>query len=337
MKTPLISVIVPVYKVETYLDQCVQSILAQTYRNLEIILVDDGSPDGCPAMCDAYARQDSRVRVIHQKNGGLSAARNAGMDIMTGQYFGFVDSDDYIDLTMYEKMLAPMTERVRMTQCGFWHYGLDKTRPVQCCEEFEIHDAKEFFRLYHFHKFRAPVWMRLFATENFGHLRFRVGRYAEDHLFTYQVGLEMLKQDLKMMHVPGCLHHYRVVETGITLSYHTPLFIEETRNLKDLVREEADVMKRFGVFDMVDSRRFSHLFRIKALSLTDPFYKKFYDEEFEPDLHGRFYRWRYHWGIRHVFYYLIVQYWPWLFRWQAVRDFCTKRGDELVSKRDRFY
>lgn len=336
MNNPLISIIVPVYKVEQYLDQCVQSILHQTYRNLEIILVDDGSPDRCPEMCDAYAALDSRVKVIHQKNGGLSAARNAAMEIMTGEYFGFLDSDDYIDPTMYEKLLAPMTDKVRMTQCGFWHHST-KVGAVQSCKELEIHDAHEFFKLYHFHKYRAPVWMRLFSTANFGHLRFRVGRYAEDHLFTYQVALEMLKQELLMIHVPECLHHYRVVETGITLSYHTPLFIEETRNLKDLVREEEADLKRFGVFDMVDNRRFSHLFKIKALSITDPFYRKYYESEFEPDLRGRFYSWRYHWGFRHVCYYFIVQYCPLLFHWSVVRDFCTMCGDELVSKRDIFY
>ena len=92
----LISVIIPVYKVEEYLCRCVDSVLAQTYGNLEIILVDDGSPDGCPAMCDAYAGQDARIRVIHQENAGLSGARNAGIDAARGQWLAFVDSDDYL-------------------------------------------------------------------------------------------------------------------------------------------------------------------------------------------------------------------------------------------------
>ncbi|MDR1569370.1 MAG: glycosyltransferase, partial [Oscillospiraceae bacterium] len=100
-----ISVIVPIFNVELYLKRCVDSILAQTYKNLEIILVDDESPDACGAICDDYANMDERVRVIHQKNGGLSAARNAGLDIATGAYIGFVDSDDYILPEMYEKLL----------------------------------------------------------------------------------------------------------------------------------------------------------------------------------------------------------------------------------------
>ena len=95
MKEPLISIIVPVYKVEKYLNRCVESIVKQTYSNLEIILVDDGSPDQCPAMCDAWMKKDNRIKVVHKKNGGLSDARNAGMKISKGEFIGFVDSDDW--------------------------------------------------------------------------------------------------------------------------------------------------------------------------------------------------------------------------------------------------
>ena len=101
-KAPLLSIIVPVYKVENYLPKCIDSILAQTFTDFELILVDDGSPDDCPALCDAAAEKDARVRVIHQKNGGLSAARNAGLDAARGAWIGFVDSDDYIAPEMYE-------------------------------------------------------------------------------------------------------------------------------------------------------------------------------------------------------------------------------------------
>ena len=105
MKNPLISIIVPVYKTEQYLRKCVDSILAQTYTNIEVILIDDGSPDGSPILCDEYAQNDSRVKVIHQKNAGVSAARNAGLDIAAGEYIGFVDSDDWIEPDMYEVLM----------------------------------------------------------------------------------------------------------------------------------------------------------------------------------------------------------------------------------------
>lgn len=94
--SPLISVIVPVYKVEDYLDECVESIIQQTYNNLDIILVDDGSPDNCPKKCDEWARRDSRIRVFHKKNGGLSSARNVGVENAKGKYISFIDSDDTI-------------------------------------------------------------------------------------------------------------------------------------------------------------------------------------------------------------------------------------------------
>ena len=113
---PLVSVIVPIYKVERYLVRCLDSIVNQTYRNLEIILVEDGSPDNCGAICDDYARLDERIRVIHQENRGLSAARNAGLDIMSGEYLMFVDSDDWISLdavqVLYDRMMADGSDMV---------------------------------------------------------------------------------------------------------------------------------------------------------------------------------------------------------------------------------
>ena len=101
----LISVIIPVYNVEQYLAECIDSVLASTYSNLEIILVDDGSPDNSPAICDAYAAKDKRIKVIHQSNGGLCTARNAGLRIATGTYIAFVDSDDIVSPFLYEKMI----------------------------------------------------------------------------------------------------------------------------------------------------------------------------------------------------------------------------------------
>ncbi len=106
-----ISVIVPIYKVEEYLHRCIDSIINQTYTNLEIILVDDGSPDNCPMICDEYAKKDSRIRVIHKKNGGLSDARNAGLEIATGEYIGFVDSDDWIHKDMYHILYKNIIEK----------------------------------------------------------------------------------------------------------------------------------------------------------------------------------------------------------------------------------
>ena len=115
----IVSIIVPIYKVEPYLNKCVQSIVDQTYRDLEIILVDDGSPDICPAICDAWAAKDSRIRVIHKENGGLSDARNAGLAIATGKYISFIDSDDYIEPTFIADLHDALSRSgADIAECG---------------------------------------------------------------------------------------------------------------------------------------------------------------------------------------------------------------------------
>ena len=120
---PLVSVIVPIYKVEKYLRQCVDSILAQTYTNLEVILVDDGSPDDCGAICDEYAAKDERVRVIHKENGGLSDARNVGLDAATGEYIAFVDSDDYLACDYIAELMAGAPFDVSFGGCIIFEDG----------------------------------------------------------------------------------------------------------------------------------------------------------------------------------------------------------------------
>ena len=107
---PLVSIIVPVYNTEKQLEKCVNSLLNQTLKDIEIILVDDGSPDNCPKMCDAFKEKDCRIKVIHKENGGLSSARNAALEIAEGDYIGFVDSDDFVDATMFEKMHSKINE-----------------------------------------------------------------------------------------------------------------------------------------------------------------------------------------------------------------------------------
>ena len=131
MSEPKISVIVPVYKVEPYLRKCLDSIAGQTYQNLEIILVDDGSPDSCGSICDEYAVQDKRVRVIHKENGGVSSARNAGLAAATGDWIGWVDSDDWIEPDLYSYML----EKVR-------EYGAD----IAVCSRTEVYPDRKVVR-----------------------------------------------------------------------------------------------------------------------------------------------------------------------------------------------
>ena len=184
----LISVIVPVYKVEPYLDKCIQSIVDQTYRNLEIILVDDGSPDRCGEICDAWAAKDARIKVIHQKNMGGGAARNAGLDIATGAWISFVDSDDYIAPFMLEYLHSLMDRETDIAECSHMDVtgddALFSSGPVSISfwdtqAALEAHIRDRFFR--------QLIWNKLYRREVIGDIRFPVGTKIDDEFFTYRV------------------------------------------------------------------------------------------------------------------------------------------------------
>lgn len=187
--TAKISVIVPVYKVEPYLDKCISSIVNQTYRNLEIILVDDGSPDSCPTMCNAWAEKDSRIRVIHKTNGGLSDARNAGMTVATGELMAFVDSDDWIVPDMYEYLYQRLTEdNSDIAACGVQMVWEDKklcrmlTRAGSCV----LNQEEAMQAIIEESWLKQPVWYKLYKTELVRDILFPVGKYHEDVFWSYQ-------------------------------------------------------------------------------------------------------------------------------------------------------
>lgn len=189
MEEPLISVIVPVYKVEPYLDKCISSIVNQTYKNLEIILVDDGSPDDCPAMCDAWAEKDSRIRVIHKTNGGLSDARNAGMTVATGELMAFVDSDDWIVPDMYEYLYQRLTEDDSdIAACGVQMVWEDKklcrmlTRAGSCV----LNQEEAMRAIIEESWLKQPVWYKLYKTDLIRDILFTMGKCHEDVSWSYQ-------------------------------------------------------------------------------------------------------------------------------------------------------
>lgn len=189
MHLPLISVIVPVYKVEAYLDKCISSIVNQTYSNLEIILVDDGSPDNCPAICDSWAARDNRIKVIHKENGGLSDARNAGMAISAGELLGFVDSDDWIEPNMYQLLYENLVANdCDMSACGVqmdWEDGTPSRRLTKdgtCVLSFE--DAMR--AIIEESWLKQPVWYKLYKTKLVKDILFPVGKYHEDVFWSYQ-------------------------------------------------------------------------------------------------------------------------------------------------------
>lgn len=199
MTTPLISVIVPVYRVEEYLERCVKSILSQTYKNLEVILVDDGSPDQCPAICDACAEKDVRVKVIHQENKGLSGARNAGINAASGEYLAFVDSDDYVSPHFIEELYQLLQDTgCAIGQCRFSYVkgdGLVEEGDSAFC----IYRGESLMEQLYGPEEKATcfvvAWNKLYRAKLFKEtgIRYPEGRIHEDEATTYRLFHEAKK------------------------------------------------------------------------------------------------------------------------------------------------
>ena len=203
---PLLSIIVPVYDVERYLQKCMDSILAQTFTDFELILVEDGSPDNCPALCDAAAAKDARIRVIHQKNGGLSAARNAGLDAARGDWIGFVDSDDYIAPEMYEMLYkAVQSTGADLALCDY--VEVDETGAL--CPQMHVSlSGTELTGRELLQKASGLMvqlaWNKLYRRAIFAQLRYPVGKVNED-LFVIP---EICLNTQRAVVVPEVLYYY---------------------------------------------------------------------------------------------------------------------------------
>ena len=203
---PLLSIIVPVYKVESYLQKCIDSILAQTLTDFELILVEDGSPDGCPALCDAAAAKDARVRVLHQKNGGLSAARNAGLDVARGEWIGFVDSDDYIAPEMYETLYkAVQSTGADLALCDY--VKVDETGAL--CTQTHVAvpqkslTGRELLQKAYWTTVQI-AWNKLYRRSLFAQLRYPVGKLNEDFFVIPEICLNTQRAVV----VPEVLYYY---------------------------------------------------------------------------------------------------------------------------------
>ena len=193
MNQPLISVIVPIYQVEQYLSQCVDSILNQTYTNLQIILVDDGSPDGCGRICDEYARKDARIHVIHKKNGGVSSARNMGLDAAEGEYLCFVDGDDWIEPDTYERMMAHMQgdPSLDIVMCCCTRYP-NKDGEVRYAyyPTGTVVSGREVAKKMLLDEIGSQIWLGMYQRSCWEEVRFPVGQIYEDIAVTYRAFLK---------------------------------------------------------------------------------------------------------------------------------------------------
>lgn len=218
MKDDLISVIVPIYKVERYLEECVASIRNQSYQNLEIILVDDGSPDNCGRMCDKFAAEDSRITVIHKKNGGLSDARNAGIEQAHGAYFAFVDSDDWISPSMIENLYNSLkSQNAQIALCAIEqvddatgkHTRFDDGDSDKSVSRMEA--QLRYFEDYQKAALYTVAWNKLYSRTLFEKERYPKGAVREDEFITYK----LLYQANGIAYTAQTGYYYRTREESI--------------------------------------------------------------------------------------------------------------------------
>lgn len=201
-----ISVIIPVYNVETYLDQCVRSVLSQSYESLEVILIDDGSTDSSGSLCDGFAQQDPRVRVIHQKNGGAAAAKNAGLRLAQGEYLAFLDSDDYLEENAYQHMVDILEKsQADAVQCGFRNVYADGSEVIAPTAQ-EL-STTEYLVRYTTDWTCGLLWDKLYRRRLAKGVCFEEGHIIDDEFFTYR--LMMKARQVILDPTPVCCYRQR--------------------------------------------------------------------------------------------------------------------------------
>lgn len=212
MNQGLVSIIVPVYKAEKYIHQCIDSLLAQTYRNIEVILVDDGSPDNCGKICDEYAAKDCRVKVIHQQNGGVSVARQTGIDHATGEYSIHADPDDWVELNMIEELVAKaVADNADMVICDF--YRESKSDRIHVCQNpGNDMSAISIIRKILNGQLHGSCWNKLLRRERVVDVSFFPKDLCilEDTLYNIRI----LAKNIKLSYASNAFYHYRVDNDG---------------------------------------------------------------------------------------------------------------------------
>ncbi len=213
MKEVKLSIIVPIYKVEDYIYKCVDSILAQTFTDFELILVDDGSPDNCPKICDEYALKDERVKVIHKENGGLSDARNAGIEIARGEYLAFVDSDDFLSLDMYEKLIALAdSNSADVVVCDYVLAYVNKEPIFEDSTDLFVMGREEALTQMICNRlFSVNAWNKIYKRELFEVERYPKGMLYEDLALTYR----LIDKSEKIVYTPAKKYAYLQRGTSI--------------------------------------------------------------------------------------------------------------------------
>lgn len=239
---PLISVIIPIYNVEPYLRQCVDSVINQTYTNLEIILIDDGSPDNCPAICDDYASKDNRIIVIHKKNGGLSDARNVGLDICKGDFIYFLDSDDFIgNETINDLYKAIHDDSQIAISIGYFtavHNDRDYKvfHPRWIFSEPQVIQPEEFAFKMLSEQSNFAATAKLYRSTLLRNIRFQLNKKNEDTLFTVDIIPEIENQKFRCIDVPNYTYYYRQHSGSICHDSEDPIEWHSIKNIDSIIK-----------------------------------------------------------------------------------------------------
>lgn len=237
----IISVIVPVYNVETYLSACLDRILGQSYSQLEIIIVDDGSTDQSGEICDQYEKMDPRIKVIHQKNGGAANAKNTGLAYATGEYLSFVDSDDYLEPMAYEIMLTYLMEyQADVVQASFRNVYVGNEVEHKTFEDIRIFETEEFMKQYTIDWTCGLLWNKLYRKSLFDGINFEEGHKIDDEFFTYQ-GVMNAK---RIVHIPDVVYNYRKRKSSVMLRKETQQEIVLDK-LEYLEKRRKNVIAKF--------------------------------------------------------------------------------------------
>lgn len=257
----LISIIVPVYNVEKYLEKCVDSIINQTYKNLEIILVDDGATDSSGKLCDELAKIDNRIKVYHKENGGLSDARNYGVEKSTGEYIGFVDSDDYIDAEMYEKLYeAIKKENVDVVECNLKIIYPDRVELFTEQKYYNVYTKQEYLEEYlKIEKIFGSACVRLIKSDIAKKLKFPVGKLYEDTYYAY----DLIEKVDRYVIMNNPYYNYLMRENSITNTKFNPRIFDLIEIVEKFrkttyenypgLKEAADCRKMYAYFSVLNS------------------------------------------------------------------------------------
>lgn len=274
METPLVSIIIPVYNVENYLDACLESVCNQTYKNIEVILVDDGSTDSSGRMCDDWSKKDDRIKVIHKANGGLSDARNAGLDVATGEYIEGVDSDDAVSPEITEQLMKAVLENnAEIVICDLVHIFPGEQKDFQVGTEMKVFTAEDALCEMMYQKsFLYTFWGKIYKKSLLDGVRFPVGMLYEDVAVMYKIFCKASR----IVYFDAKLYGYLHRENSIT----TKKFSKRDCDILQICQEQVDFAKGYSpkVYDAAIAYQATGAFRIYLNAPDTEEYQTYIDE-----------------------------------------------------------